>query len=179
MNSEDAPLVPALKFNEVPETGLIVWGERAPNRELPAQVVAFEREGDALSVWEIVEGKTFAEAVGQIERLIEAKRPWSIGACYVPVEEGRAIRYLAPDAITLSEAVEAGVGTKLRAPEPEPPRVIGTGETSFTVDDANELREEVIQLRDAALKEGHMAWAVSLSHVVAFMAVARQEIWGE
>jgi hypothetical protein len=41
------------------------------------------------------------------------------------------------------------------------------------------LREEMIELRDEALAQGDMNWAVKLSHVVAFMANAIEIVWHE
>ena len=45
--------------------------------------------------------------------------------------------------------------------------------------DTEELRNEVIALRDEALKQGDMYWAITLSHVIAFMAVALEEMYKE
>jgi len=54
---------------------------------------------------------------------------------------------------------------------------IGTGDTEITRADAEALREDVIVLRDEYLKEGDFAWAVTLSHCIAFMANAIERIW--
>lgn len=37
------------------------------------------------------------------------------------------------------------------------------------VNEGEELRKEVIELRDEALKQGSMDWAVRLSHVILWM----------
>jgi hypothetical protein len=41
------------------------------------------------------------------------------------------------------------------------------------------LRDNIIQLRDAALTGGHMEWAVLLSHTIAWMKVLIDERWPE
>jgi hypothetical protein len=56
-------------------------------------------------------------------------------------------------------------------------KTIGFGDTEIDKEGAEELREEMIELRDEALAQGDMNWAVRLSHVVAFMANAITEIW--
>jgi hypothetical protein len=58
-------------------------------------------------------------------------------------------------------------------------KTIGTGETEIDKDGAEELREDLIQLRDEALAQGDMDWSVRLSHVVAFMANAIAIVWRE
>jgi hypothetical protein len=57
-------------------------------------------------------------------------------------------------------------------------KVIGSGETSYTREDAEAMRLGLITLRDAALDAAMFEWAVSLSHTIAFLAVASDEIWG-
>lgn len=57
-------------------------------------------------------------------------------------------------------------------------KTIGSGDTSYTMEDVEKMREGLITLRDAALKAAMFDWAVSLSHTIAFLAVARDEIWG-
>lgn len=37
------------------------------------------------------------------------------------------------------------------------------------------LRDQIIELRDAALNQGHMTWAVILSHNIAVLAVIAKE----
>lgn len=51
------------------------------------------------------------------------------------------------------------------------------GDTDYNRESSLELREFIIQLRDSALEGGHMEWAVSLSHVIAWMAVTIDEKW--
>lgn len=41
---------------------------------------------------------------------------------------------------------------------------------------ANSLRESCIVLRDAALSASNFDWAVSLSHVIAFITVMSEEL---
>ena len=41
------------------------------------------------------------------------------------------------------------------------------------------LRDNLIQLRDAALKNSHMEWSVVLSHLIAWMATTIDERWPE
>lgn len=55
---------------------------------------------------------------------------------------------------------------------------IGSGETEYGSEDVDKMRVGLITLRDAALDAAMMEWAVSLSHTIAFLAVAREEIWG-
>ena len=55
---------------------------------------------------------------------------------------------------------------------------IGSGETSYNREDAERLRSSLIELRDGALEAAAFDWAVSLSHSIAFMAVAIAAIWG-
>lgn len=54
---------------------------------------------------------------------------------------------------------------------------IGEGDTSFTAEDVEELRTGLIELRDSALGAGIFEWAVQLSHTIAFMAVAKRELF--
>lgn len=44
---------------------------------------------------------------------------------------------------------------------------------------AESLRQQIIDLRDTALKAGYMEWTVMLSHCVAFLAKAIEEMWKE
>ncbi|MQX96109.1 hypothetical protein GHK03_07845 [Sinorhizobium medicae] len=48
--------------------------------------------------------------------------------------------------------------------------------TDDRLNDGEALREEVIALRDEALRQDDFEWAVKLSHVVAWMAEAMQEL---
>jgi hypothetical protein len=54
---------------------------------------------------------------------------------------------------------------------------IGSGETAYSRQDAEELRNDLITLRDEALRLGAIDMAVKLSHAIAFMARAIEEIW--
>jgi hypothetical protein len=58
-------------------------------------------------------------------------------------------------------------------------KTIGFGDTEIDKEGAEELREEMIELRDEALAQGDMNWSVRLSHVVAFMANAIAVVWRE
>lgn len=50
------------------------------------------------------------------------------------------------------------------------------GVTDDRLNDGEALREEVIALRDEALRQDDFEWAVKLSHVVAWMPEAMQEV---
>jgi hypothetical protein len=50
-------------------------------------------------------------------------------------------------------------------------------EMDYDLKSSNDLRDKMIELRDAALKQGNMEWAVTLSHVIAFMMVAIDEMF--
>lgn len=52
-------------------------------------------------------------------------------------------------------------------------------EMSYDRAAANQLRNDMIQIRDEALKCGAMEWSVVLSHVVAFMAAAIPIMYAE
>lgn len=50
-------------------------------------------------------------------------------------------------------------------------------EMNYDKEASEALRNHIIALRDAALTSGHMEWAVTLSHTVAFMATAIEEMY--
>lgn len=54
------------------------------------------------------------------------------------------------------------------------PQVID--EIVYNKEFAGSLRESCITLRDAALSAGRFDWAVSLSHVIAFITVMSEEL---
>ncbi len=56
-------------------------------------------------------------------------------------------------------------------------RTITIAEMEYSADAAENLRCEVIKLRDIALKRGDFITAVLLSHTIAFMHVAIQEMY--
>lgn len=56
---------------------------------------------------------------------------------------------------------------------------IGSGETAYSREDAEAIRKDLIGLRDKMLGQGEMTLAVGLSHAVAFMARAIEEIWND
>ena len=56
-------------------------------------------------------------------------------------------------------------------------KTIKAAEMDYAKEDSEELRKEMIFLRDEALKQGDMEWSIKLSHVVAWMAVAMEEIY--
>jgi hypothetical protein len=164
-------LVGSSRFEDLPDGTLICHvvamkcGGRAPFR-----AVAWEKLGAALCVREITEADTKEEAARLLSSILGDKFH---AVC--PVEEGRAIHYLPPDAISLSEAIVASYGVPLRTLSES--KMIGTGDTAVDKEGAVELREAMIKLRDGALEQGDFQWAVTLSHVVAFMANAIEEIW--
>lgn len=43
--------------------------------------------------------------------------------------------------------------------------------------EAEALREALIQLRDASVQQGNMAWAVNLSHGIALLTFMTDHIW--
>lgn len=47
---------------------------------------------------------------------------------------------------------------------------ITVADMTLTPEDVSNLREQIIQLRDEALKQSDFGWAVTLSHVVAVLA---------
>jgi hypothetical protein len=162
-----------IKFADLPERTLIcqIVPMRSGDRP-PFRAIAWEKCGTALSVREIVEHDDKEEAARILSIHVGDLH------CVCPVEEGPFIRYLAPDAISLAEAMVAAYGIPLRRDDPKPPKVLGSGETAVDREGALELREFVITVRDEALKQGEMVWAVNLSHVVAFMSNAIPEIFG-
>lgn len=166
---------PSLKFEDLPERTLIchVVALRCDGRG-PFRAVAWEKEGTALCVREMVEHPDKERAAQILSSLL------GDGAHAVcPIEEGPFIRYLAPDAISLSEAMVASFGIPLRRADPPPPKILGTGDTAVDRAGAVALREEMIELRDGALAQNDFQWAVTLSHVVAFMANAIEEVYGK
>lgn len=56
---------------------------------------------------------------------------------------------------------------------------IKIAETDYDKEDCETLRNHIILLRDAALDSGHMEWTVTLSHAIAFMRVAIDNMWKE
>jgi hypothetical protein len=56
-------------------------------------------------------------------------------------------------------------------------KVLKAAEMDYSKQDSEALRQEMIELRNAALEQGDLEWSVKLSHTVAWMAVAIEEIY--
>lgn len=56
---------------------------------------------------------------------------------------------------------------------------IGDGELTFTKASTNELRDNLIVLRDSALQQNEFQWAVLLSHIVVYMKTSIEIIWDD
>lgn len=73
---------------------------------------------DSETVVDILEADSFAAAIGFIQKhrpnLINADSVW------IPVEVGDEVQYLQPDCLSLSEAIEAAVGTPAFRSKPPP-----------------------------------------------------------
>jgi hypothetical protein len=54
-------------------------------------------------------------------------------------------------------------------------RPLIVGDIEYNKEESLALREEIIVLRDEALKQAEFEWAVKLSHVVAWMAIIIEE----
>lgn len=95
---------------ELPKNAIVYTSEKAEDKY---RALAFERDPEtgAWSVRSIAESEVLSFAV---EAVYEEDRP-----AYVPIEEeiasavGTCISYLEPDAITLTEALEAALGISL------------------------------------------------------------------
>lgn len=61
----------------------------------------------------------------------------------------------------------------LAAEEP----LLAAGGANYDRRSALELRSSMVQLRDAALKEGQMEWSVVISHMIALWSEMVDQIW--
>lgn len=59
------------------------------------------------------------------------------------------------------------------------PVILSVAEFPYDRQASLDLRNAIIELRDEALKQGDFEWAVKLSHVVAWMAVAIEKLQPE
>lgn len=54
--------------------------------------------------------------------------------------------------------------------------ILETADHRYTKAEVLDLRASVIELRDSALKQAMMSWAVSLSHVIALLSLIGEQI---
>lgn len=52
-------------------------------------------------------------------------------------------------------------------------------DVSYGPEEFERLREEMIELRNAALEQGDFGWGVKLSHLVGVMAAVKVHVWPE